>query len=296
MPHVAFKCPDPAMWSLDGLQLDDTVPIPDCLNCSLTRQDRACHWDYADLKAREENGYTEMFSPSRFNGCDRELFLRASHDYWTDPAEQGRRVHGTASHAGLEVEGVPEVIGEVRVYRTLEGVKDHEGKPVVISVQPDKVYPKLGVIHDDKTQAYMPRGGEGYKPGEIHPIPVKDAWRLQLSIGAWAWAKPDCVGDQTEASGLGFPDPLTITSGQITVRQRGDGSQLRIRDIELYPFEDLETYMRGRVLELNDVRRGIEPGYCKEDDRWKCGTCPVRYLCGIPKELYVKPKTSRARR
>lgn len=282
MPHVAYKCPDPAMWSLDDTGgLNQTVSIPDCLNCSLTRNDRGCHYDYADLAARDENQYAELFSPSRFNGCDRELYLRDKHDYWTDPAEQTYRVRGTASHTALEVqhEGI---ICETRVYRELPGAVDHEGKPAVISVKPDKVYPKLGVIHDDKTYKYLPRGGEGYKPGEVHPIEIKDSYRLQLSIGAWAWAAP------MMRDGVAAPAPITITSGQITFR---DGStQLRIRDIALFPFSNLESYMRGRVAELNAVRLGQEPGYCAEDSRWKCATCPVRYLCGIPKELYVKPK------
>lgn len=270
------------MWSLDANNLlDDTVPIPDCLNCSLTRQGRACHWDYADLLARNENQYAELFSPSRFNGCDRELWLRSNNDYWTDPADQTYRVRGTASHAALEVQH-EDIIVETRVYRELPGVVDHEGKPAVISVKPDKVYPKLGVIHDDKTYKYLPRGGDGYKPGEVHPIEIKDAYRLQLSIGAWAWADP-MVRD-----GVAAPAPITITTGQITFR---DGStQLRIKDIELFPFTDLEDYMRGRVAELNAVRLGHEPGYCAEDQRWKCGNCPVKYLCGIPKELYAKPK------
>ena len=290
MGHVAFLCPDPQMWSMPGTDIIKTVPIADCLNCSLTRNDRDCQWDFADLYARQEDGYNELFSPSRFNGCDRELWLRANNDYWTDPAEQTYRVRGTATHAALEVEH-SDIIVEARVYRTLEGAVDHEGKPAVVSVKPDKVYPGLGVIHDDKTWKYLPRGGPGYATGQVHPIEIKDAWRLQLSIGAWVWAKPDFITDASEPSGLRFVDPITITSGQITVR---DGStQLRMRDIELFPFDELEEYMRGRVKELNAVRLGLEPDYVREEDRWKCKTCPVRYLCGIPKDLYDKPKEAK---
>jgi hypothetical protein len=184
------------------------------------------------------------------------------------------------------------------VYRYLDGAVDHEGNPAVVSVQPDKVYPALGVIHDDKTWNYLPRGGEGYKAGEIHPVEVKDAYRLQLSIGAWAWDLP-AKAVYPDGTTVVDPEPLGITEGQLTFR---DGSgQIRIKGIELFPFDALEDYMRGRVAELNKVRSGQEPAWSDipEDHRKFCATCPVLYLCQIPREEYAKkrvptkPKPSR---
>lgn len=289
MPHVAFKCPDPAMWSMSETEIVKTVPIQDCLDCSLRRVDRACPYDFADLNARIESGYDEMFSPSRFNGCDRELYLRANNDFWTDPAEQTTRVRGTAAHSLLESSD-RRAISEARVYRVLDGAVDHLGLPAVVSVQPDVVYPDMGLIADFKTWKYLPRGN--VTRGEVDPQPIKLAYQRQLSVGAWAWAAPIKVKYADGTVNLA-PDPVLLTGGQVSLR---DGhSFLRLRT-PLIPFDALEDWMRGRVLELNAVRLGHLPGYCAEDDRWKCKTCPVRYLCGIPRELYEKPKRPSTRR
>jgi hypothetical protein len=289
MAHVAFVCPDPAMWSMPGNDIVKAVPIDTCLNCSLTRIDRACHWDFADLKARIEGGYDEAFSPSRFNGCDRELYLRANNDFSTDPAEQTYRVRGTAAHAALEVDE-PRVVGEARVYRALRGAVDHLGRPVVVGVKPDAVYPGLGLIADFKTWKYLPRGN--VIKGQIDPQPVKPAVIRQLSVGAWAWADPCGVQYAGQSSTELRPLPIPITRAQESLRD-GSGKGFLRQQVELMDFSKLEDWMRQRVLELNATRSGVEPGYCDESQRWKCGNCVVRDMCGIPKEMYVKPVTRR---
>lgn len=269
------------------MEIVKTVPIQDCLDCSLKRIDRGCVYDFADLNARIEGGYDEAFSPSRFNGCDRELYLRAKHDFWTNPADQTARVRGTAAHAALEVRD-PRVIGEARVYRVLPGVTDHNGGPAVVSTQPDAVYPDMRLIADFKTWKYLPRGN--VTRGEVDPQPIKLAYQRQLSVGAWVWAKPDKVVYRDGTIDLA-PQPLELSTGQISLR---DGHSFLRQMVDLVPFGALELWMQGRVLELNAVRAGVEPGYCPtqgDGSRPFCNTCPVRYLCGIPKELYAKPKS-----
>jgi len=290
LPHTGFLCPDLAMATLTPAGvIDQVVPIQDCLDCSLRRADRACPYDYADLNARIEAGYDEMFSPSRFNGCDRELYLRANNDFWTDPAEQTFRVRGTAAHS-LLVSGDDRAISEARVYRVLSGATDHLGNPAVVSVQPDVVYPPMGLIADFKTWKYLPRGN--VVKGRVDPQPIKLAYQRQLSVGAWAWADPIKVKYADGTVNL-EPFPVSIRRGQVSLR---DGhSYLRLLT-PLIDFTELEEWMRGRVHELNLVRSGSEPGYCptqEDGSRPFCKTCPVRYLCGIPKELYDKPKPAR---
>lgn len=294
MAHVAFVCPDPAMWSMPGTEIDKAVPIDTCLNCSLTRIDRACHWDFADLMARIEGGYDEAFSPSRFNGCDRELYLRANNDFSTNPSEQTYRVRGTAAHAALETgAGETRVVSEARVYRCLDGSVDHLGRPVVVGVKPDAVYPGLSLIADFKTWKYLPRGN--VTRGEIDPQPVKPAVIRQLSVGAWAWADPCGVQYAGEPSTTLRPSPIKITQSQESLRD-GSGKGFLRQLVPLMDFTELENWMRQRVLELNATRSGIEPGYCDETQRWKCGNCVVRDMCGIPKEMYVKERKASARR
>lgn len=296
MPHVAFKCPDPAMWSMPAMEIVKTVPIQDCLDCSLKRIDRACAYDYADLNARIEGGYDEMFSPSRFNGCDRELYLAAKYDYVTDPAEQTARVRGTAAHSLLDSKD-PRAISEARVYRSLAGAVDHLGAPAVVSVQPDVVYPPMGLIADFKTWKYLPRGN--VNRGEVDPQPIKRAYVRQLSVGAWAWANPLKVkyppSDGFPSGRIDLhPAPVVIKTGQVSLR---DGHSFLRQVVDLEDFTVLEEWMRSRVLNLNATRSGTEPGYCapQEDGaRPFCGTCKVRELCGIPRELYAKPKKSKA--
>jgi hypothetical protein len=313
MPHSSFKCPDPYMAQYDEAagETHPYVPIKDCLDCALSRLDRACEWDYADLAARVENSYSEVFSPSRMNGCLRQQWYQDRVDFWTDPAEQSRRVRGSGMHRAFEVDH-EQIIGEARVYRTLKAedgspLLDWQGQEVLISVQPDKVYPKLGVIHDDKTWAYLPveRGrpkaiGYDYpergKPGlpkpraglvQVGEHRIDPDWVRQLSIGAWAWRDPLTVkypgGTWDE-----HPSPLDIREGHVSLRAQ---VQLRIAHIPLMPDAEVEAWMRERVAAINAMKTAEEPpDYIEPKGRWKCATCPTRYLCGIPKELYEKKK------
>lgn len=279
MPHVAYKCPDPAMWSMDPdtNEMIDIVRLEDCLDCSLTRLGRGCHFDFQQLMARREDQYTASLSPSRFNGCDRELYFKEQYDFWTDPNEAGHKVRGTAVHSKLETSD-PRVVSECRVYRVLPGAVDHEGKPAVVSVQPDIVYPSLRQISDTKTWRYL-----NVKNGQPLPQPIKTENRFQLSVGAWAWRDPIRAeyrnGDVVER-----PEPIEIESGQVML---SDGKTLlRQSDIELIPDAVLERWMRLRVLQINRARRGEEPPFPPVYKRWRCDKgCPVRYLCNIPQEM-----------
>lgn len=249
--------------------------MDECLNCSLTRGDRTCSFDFQQLQARREDTYNETFSPSRFNGCDKELYFKQHFDFWTDPALGGAKVRGTAVHSKLETSD-PRVVSECRVTRLLPGAVDHQGNPAIVSVQPDIVYPSLHQISDTKTWKYLPReGGKAVAQG------IKTENRLQLSVGAWAWRNP-LSAVYRDGTRVDAPEPLDIRSGQIML---SDGSLiLRQANIELVSDAVLERWMRLRVRALNRARLGEEPPLPPVFKRWRCRMCPVRYLCPITKE------------
>lgn len=287
MPHVANVCPDTAMWSVDPdtMQLSQAVPLDECLQCSLTRLDRGCSYDFGYLMQAREGTYTALFSPSRMNGCDRELYFKEFRQYTVDPKDQRYKIRGTRAHSGLEVPDTALVIGEARVFRVLNDEDGqpmrYRGEPLLISVQPDKIYPGMAQIHDDKTWKYLPRAGG--KPVEQ---PVKSENRFQLSVGAWAWANPSRVEyrDHVDES----PKPITITSGQIILR---DGeSELRQWGIPLIPTPTLERWMRLRVKSVLKALNGEEPPFPPPYKRWRCGTCPVRQVCNPPEAFLTRKR------
>ena len=267
------------MWSeVDG-QIVTDVAINVCLACSLSRVDRACHWDFADLQARVERPIKPSFTPSAMLGCHRERWLKMGLDYVVEPGESHAKTRGTRAHSGLEVEH-EDVLSEVTVARTL--VVD--GEPALVVTRPDKVYPKTGLIHDDKTRGYI-------KSKNKEPVPpeITDDYRYQLSIGAWAWQKPDWVDPATNASGQTHVTAITgvpITEGQVTFRD--SHKQVRV-PVPLVPFSELTPWMEQQIRDLRKVYSGAYgapssgtpggPAYLPPDQRWKCKTCPVRKQC-----------------
>jgi hypothetical protein len=271
VPQTGMICPDPFMWDVsDGGDFLKEVPTADCLDCSLTRTDRGCSWDYADIKARVDRPASYCsFTPSKMNGCDMELYLRINFNYATNPAEVGRMVAGSAAHLGLEVIH-PDIIGETTVVRLLDM---GEGWHVPITVKPDKVYIGQQLIHDDKTRAYMAQ--EDLKP---KPIDSSEDLVRQLSVGAWAWGQPAFA---SKDGVVWHPEPLNISLGQVTYRQSDGTKQLRTL-VPLLDFQELERWMRGRVMDLVGVYDGNEPD---AEENWRCKNCQVRQLCPVGSKL-----------
>jgi hypothetical protein len=313
VPHTGFVCPDLRMASLgpDG-SISRVVPIDTCLNCSLTRLDRACPYDYVDLLGRVEN-YSQSYSPSRMNGCNRQVWLQAHTDYAVDPASQHRKVRGTNMHAALEAKS-DDIVGEARAFRSLcLDPSSHGTTPVFdeklgrlrwscdrfVSVQPDKIYPRTKTIHDDKTWAYIPVGRPEAEPGQPKPIDLvsdgKGGWSefvYQLSVGAWAWAAPERVVYR-DGTVDDYPNPIEITNGQITIRAQ---VQYRQANLPLVPFPELEAWMRDRIAEIDRDQAGDEPPpYIALDKRWRCGSCAVLPYCGIPRSEYTKERPKSAK-
>jgi hypothetical protein len=97
--------------------------------------------------------------------------------------------------------------------------------------------------------------------------------RRQLSIGAWAWANPAwCTrGSHTTVD----PEPLRIRTGQVIYRDAKN--QIR-QEVELLAFDELEMWMRGRVMDLLALYDGEQP---EAEANWRCNTCQVRQFCPV---------------
>lgn len=270
--HKWTLCPDDyqASQDADG-NLDRRVPIQDCLDCALTRIDRDCPFDWADLKIRIERDVKQSYTPSGMNACKRERWIKLRHDYAVDPFDAYARARGIGSHAGLETDH-PDILSEVTVCRYLE--VDGVQKPIV--TRPDKVYPRLGLIHDDKTKGYI-RSDKG------QPVPpeIYHRYKVQLSVGAWCWANPAWMAVQDGPKVLS-PKAHTVIRGQITFR---DGAkQARVWGIPLLEFGALETWMAEQIRVIDRVHEPDSPipDWLPEGSRGLCSMCSVRDICGVP--------------
>lgn len=287
MPHVSFVCPDPEMWTYDEASDEFTrsVPVAQCLGCSLSRPDRVCNWDYPDLKMRVQRDVSKSYTPSKMNGCDLEQWLKLRHEYTVDPESVSRMAGGTNSHAGLETD-IEDIYSEVTVCRDLVDPDDGYVYPIV--VRPDKVYVKLGIIHDDKTRAYLPQQDK-----RVVVPDITDDVRRQLSIGAWAWAAPKWVdfGDGTRREHAG----LDVNSGQVMFRQADFTKQVRV-GVDLLVGQTLYSFMLERCRELRRMYEGERPQPIQDADAmWRCENCPVRSFCDVDFDKRVKLKQARAK-
>lgn len=266
MAHKWFVCPDELMATVDDDgNVSNLVEIKDCLTCSVSRANRACQWDFADLTLRLDRSATyASFTPSKMLGCDKELWFKQHVDYAVNPEHRNAMVRGTRAHSSLEVPH-PDIIGEVTVVRYLNVPWKGEVLRLPITVRPDKVYPLLGLIHDDKTRAYL----QTTNKLPVAP-PFTFDYAFQLSVGAWAWGNPAfCIDEQ----GVHVDPPaIVIGSGQITYRD--STKQIRV-PYEILPFNKLEEVMVQRCQDLLKIYDDdVEPGPLTDDSVWKCKTCP----------------------
>lgn len=262
MPQVSFICPDEVMWTvMDDGMVTNAVPVQDCLDCSVKRPGRACHWDFADLTLRQDRDVQyASFTPSKMLGCPREQWYRMNTDYPIEPGSRHAMVRGTRTHAQLEVPH-PDILAEVQVVRYLTIQWKKATLRIPITCRPDKIYPLRGLIHDDKTRSYLPvKDGVPIVP-EHNP-----EYAFQLSVGAWCWADPAWAGEEVS------PEPIEITQGQVIYRS----SIKQIRQIyPIFEFDWLEDEMRRRIqpyMALYDDN--AQAPVLEGEETWRCRTCP----------------------
>jgi hypothetical protein len=261
VPQTSFVCPDEYMWSVaDDGEVTNLVPVQDCLDCSIKRPDRSCNWDYADLTLRRDRDVAyASFNPSKLLGCAREHWYRINTEYPVDPGARHAMVRGTRTAAALDMPH-PDVLSEITVVRYLKISWKQKVLNLPISVRPDKVYPQHGLIHDDKTRAYL-----AVKDGQPLSPDINPEYTFQLSVGAWAWAEP------AYAVGVAAK-PIEIIRGQIIYR---DATKQIKQPYPLFDFPWLEQEMRRRIqpyMALYDDNVQAPP--LEGEETWRCRTCP----------------------
>jgi hypothetical protein len=253
------------MWTVedDGM-VTNHVPVKDCLDCSVKRPDRSCNWDFADLTLRLDRDVAyASFNPSKMLGCPREHWYRINTDYPVDPASRHAMVRGTRTHAALEV-AHSDILAEVTVVRNLKISWKQKVLEIPILCRPDKVYPQHGLIHDDKTKAYLPQ-----KDGQPVLPDINAEYTFQLSVGAWCWANPAYAVFPTGVNTT--PDRILIDRGQIIYR---DSTKQVKQPYPIFDFDWLEKEMRRRIqpyMALYDDNAQAPPLEGKET--WRCRTC-----------------------
>lgn len=176
----------------------------------------------------------------------KQLWARYGHLVVIDVAEEAYVLLGKGVHAALEWGDNDNHLAEERLIVPFEGTQ--------ISVKPDLLDPN-GVVTDWKVTGVM-----AYLLGE------KLDWTRQVNIQAWAYRKK------------GFK----ITGAQITAifrdwkkmeaKRRADYPNRPMKNIpiELWPDEEVESYMRSRIL-LHKAHEAVPDRklpLCTPEERW----------------------------
>lgn len=245
---------------------------------------RGVPFHYAALKTMAFERDVREVSATELLGCARRKFLTAETPYYIHPASHWRRYRGTSIHTAIEAQtgeavnecqrcdgwgrvgndpgepcdecgGVgyfgPVLIAEQRFRRTVE----LDGNEVAVSGQVDMYWPDLGVIADHKDKVYA---------SKKDPPQASHVW--QMSIYAWIIA-----GDPTNT----YPVP---TKGGIYYQ---DGKNPVLKRFDLYPLDQVEAFVVGRLREFVGYGNGVYPDPVRDEDEVKffCTYCPVRATC-----------------
>lgn len=222
----------------------ERVPVEQALTDSL-RWDYEGAYPFPILKAMVQRDQHDSFTPSKFQNCDRSLWLKINRDYAVDPANGWARLRGTMIHSILEESAPPNSLVEASLTRPLKV----DGEWKLITGRTDLIVPADGLVADYKTTKkiytkFLP------KPEHIG----------QLKLYAWL----------AQAHGL------TLDKGEIIYIEPTSGNTYRCR-VMLKPAD--EAWIEFRVRQLRDVYRGELPPIVALEEQWRCDYCDVRQEC-----------------
>jgi hypothetical protein len=153
---------------------------------------------------------------------------------------------GQAVHHILERSEVDGVVVEERLYADAGGWK--------VSGQFDRYNPKTRALQDYKVTTVYKLQGD------------KKDWTRQLNVLRWLCHKNDIEVDRLQI--------CTILRDWSHSRSLRDGSYPKTNvvmvDIEMWPLEQTEAYVMGRV-EMHQAARDGEPIPCTDEERWYSG-------------------------
>lgn len=250
MPYIGNQCPDPAM--------PEVVDARKCLECSLTRPERRCHYpsfllaDIVAEKVTTDGKEPKRYSPTVLSTCLRAVALRQQYDYTINPMNYWVMARGKVFHSF--VEGQPQVTGIVRENRLKVPVKLSPKLTIDFEGQPDEVMAVHRHLVDYKSVKYI----SSYM---TDPMNLNQKWIAQLSCYRWMLHK---LGTEIETAEI----------------QLLDMNSLHRMPYRLWSLEETERYIRTQLAKLYEVyeHQIIEP-VLPEDEQWMCERCEVRTAC-----------------
>ncbi len=292
-------------------ELDESKVLPaDCLACSHTRQAQGlntCHFPPPVVRGIVESSQPRKlqgYSATELIGCHRKVVLQDRADYWVKLSQAYWLFRGHLGHAIVEQYHGDGVIAEERFYAEVDGM--------LITGQPDVVYPDDRLLVDYKTTKSVPKGRKRYtctdcgavirenkwkarrgttlacecgvcheagvdiEPESLPPQPY-DAHVAQLNVYAWLLAENDVVVESAQVVYLDMSAPLPVA-------------------VELWPLARTESFVRRQLAALleRDPRTGMPSGVRDDPgDNWQCDYCAVREQC---ESLRAEETLARGRR
>jgi len=219
----------------------------DCISHALSCQ---CPWTPAVLEAMAANVRPEQpcLTVTELIACARQTVLKKRNDWYETPASAYAKFRGSMFHKAIEGSNSGAIV-EQRFTTTLPG-------GVVISGQPDLIYPDQHLLLDFKTTRYLPK--EPYP----HHVWQLNAYRYLVAGTYDIWNLEVAYFDMSTCSRL--PAPL------LDLRQ--------VEEVLSAQGEAVNAGLGGSSL----------PERTSESGQWQCGYCPFTADCwpeGAPKKV-----------
>ena len=273
---------------------DAKIDTDDCLHCAQANARPNCPFTAPVLKGiAERNGGRGFvgWSATTILGCPRAARLKGLIDYYLDPAEAYWAFRGQIAHAIVEDAAGRGVMTETRFARTVT----IDGVPVLVTGQPDVVYPERGHLVDYKTTKKVPQGWFTYTCLDCGQVMQEGKWKLRRGVRKTC---PHCGRNHSssevrKALAVGPPRPYGSHTAQINIYAWLVADHVAVRSAEVV-YLDMERMVRVPV-ELWDPERTeamvgerLAPLAAAElppalaDDapgKWRCKYCDVQAAC-----------------
>jgi len=292
MGFKGFICEGMSSIPLDGSRVGPQA----CLTCSYERHvtgKNHCPFTppivrgiIANNQPRDLMGY----SVTELIGCHRRVVLKEEVDYWIEPSQAYWAFRGQLAHS--IVEGYHNGDGELierRFYADLDGM--------LITGQPDVVYPDEGLVVDYKTTKRVPKPLKRYACPACGAIIRENQWYARKGSTLTC---DDCSAaykaEEIEAE-IVDPQPYDTHVDQLNVyawllAQNGitvgtaqvvylDMSEPEVLKVELRPMDQVEIFVTQKLAGLMSRNGGGLPEgvWDDPDENWRCRYCAVCEQC-----------------
>jgi hypothetical protein len=241
MPQVGYIC-------CDG----EKRAFAECFTKALSCQ---CPWTPALLQAMAGSIRAEQpnLTVTELLGCARQTVLKKQLDWHETPASAYAKFRGSMFHKAIEGSDSGAIV-EQRFTVTLPS-------GVVISGQPDLIYPDQHLLLDFKTTKFIPK--EPY----AHHILQLNSYRYLVSATYEIWNLEVAYFDMSTSSR---------------------------RPVPLMELSEVEALLVRQSTAVTEGLAGLQlPERMSDDGLWQCGYCPFTADCwpqGAPKKVRASAK------